>query len=307
MSVAAMAWAKSRKAGSPSAKLVLLALADYADEHGYCWPSRATVAAECELSVRSVSDQFRALEREGLIKRDARARDNGSQTSNTIQLMIERHTPLQDLQGGEGRVEAPPLQDLQGRPAPFARAPLQDLQGAPASLAPPEPPLEPIELGTIVPVASAAPTATEIAPRKADPWTRDEEFAALWEASTPEMRRRSKSKAKVWPEWAKARRSAEPAVILLGLLAYLARDPDVGRTGGPGLHLWLKDRTWLNWTGDDGREAAPTWTDDQWATALDLWCRDSRWGDTLGPKPGEPGCRVPARLMIGSLTSGVAE
>jgi hypothetical protein len=40
MSVQAITWALSVKAGSPGAKAVLLALANYANEFGLCWPSQ---------------------------------------------------------------------------------------------------------------------------------------------------------------------------------------------------------------------------------------------------------------------------
>lgn len=54
MSIAAMAWAKQVKTGSPTRKLVLLALADYADQWGYCWPTQKTLAKVCECTERTV-------------------------------------------------------------------------------------------------------------------------------------------------------------------------------------------------------------------------------------------------------------
>jgi hypothetical protein len=57
---------------SPSQKLVLLALADNADDQGYCWPSIATIAKKCCLTPRSVYQQIAALERQHLLKRQAK-------------------------------------------------------------------------------------------------------------------------------------------------------------------------------------------------------------------------------------------
>jgi hypothetical protein len=140
-------------------------------------------------------------------------------------------------------------------------------------------------------VASAAPRAT-----KPEPWKGDPEFVAVWDAATPQMRRRAKSMSKAWPEWLKARKTVEPARILAGLRGYLREDPDVQRTGGPGLQLWLRDRTYEQWLS--AAEPTATWTSEQWSAALAMWRESGRWGDSLGPKPGEPGCRAPAHLLL---------
>lgn len=146
-------------------------------------------------------------------------------------------------------------------------------------------------IGSEEPVASAAPDAPVSLPSD------DEAFEALWAACTPEMRRRAKSKAKVKPEWRKACKLAEPRVILGGCLGYLAADPDVKRTGGPGLHIWLRDRTWELWT-DGEADPARTWSDGEWTAAVEIWRGDRRWSAAMGPEPGAPGCRVPSHLLI---------
>lgn len=142
-------------------------------------------------------------------------------------------------------------------------------------------------------VASAAPSATA---QKPDPWKADPEFLAVWDGATPQMRRRSKSMAKAWAEWVKARKASDPAKILAGLRAYLREDPDVQRTGGPGLQHWLRDRTFEQWSA--AADPSVSWTPDRWAAALAIWRESGRWGESLGPKPGEPGCRVPASLLL---------
>lgn len=294
MSKVAREWAKSQKAGSASAKIVLLVLADHADNGGLCWPSRATIAELTELSVRSVVDQLKALEARGLIARDERNREDGSQTSSFIQLNLEHDEGVQELQGGVQELH-PPVQDVHGG--------VQEMHPGGARLALLEPTLEPLELGTNVPVASAAPSATT--PMSEEPWIKDVEFAKLWEIATPEMRRRAKSKAKVWPEWRKIRKATDPASVLGGLVAYLSGDPDVKRTGGPGLHIWLRDRTFEAWACDEPTELGAAWTDERWAVAVGIWRAEQRWDDRLGPEPGRPGCRVPGPLII-ELTQGVA-
>lgn len=39
------------------------------------------------------------------------------------------------------------------------------------------------------------------------------------------------------------------------------------------------------------------WSDDRWSGALALFRDEGWWPEGLGPKPGEPGCRVPAAVL----------
>lgn len=50
-------------------KLVLLALADHANDGGLCWPGQATVAQKASLSVRRCREHLARLERDGWVRR----------------------------------------------------------------------------------------------------------------------------------------------------------------------------------------------------------------------------------------------
>lgn len=52
---------------SPASKLVLVSLADHANDNGGCFPSVARIAKRCKLSRRGVQGQLRVLEKAGLI------------------------------------------------------------------------------------------------------------------------------------------------------------------------------------------------------------------------------------------------
>lgn len=41
-----------------------------------------------------------------------------------------------------------------------------------------------------------------------------------------------------------------------------------------------------------------TWDDDHWRSALEIYRERGSWHDAWGPKPGDPGCRVPAQLLL---------
>src|SRR4051812_44128400 len=83
MSVRVTSWAWDQHVGDDKAKLVLLKLADQANDDGICWPSRRTIAGACETSLSSVSRCTARLAELGLIKIEPRARPaDGGQSSN---------------------------------------------------------------------------------------------------------------------------------------------------------------------------------------------------------------------------------
>ena len=100
MSVTAMAWAWKQDVGG-SDKLVLLALADHADDEGVCWPGKRGVAEKCGLARSTVIAVIKRLEQAGLLTRQERFRDDGSRDSDLIQLRWEPDGPVRGSdQGG---------------------------------------------------------------------------------------------------------------------------------------------------------------------------------------------------------------
>ena len=86
MSFQVMAWARSIKTGSATTKAVLMAVANYADEAGLCWPSQDQIADDTELSRHSVMRALDVLQELGLLTRERRHRKDGSRTSDMITL-----------------------------------------------------------------------------------------------------------------------------------------------------------------------------------------------------------------------------
>lgn len=84
MSFQAQNWAVKITAGSPVNKMVLLHIANYADERGECYPSQERLAKELELSIRAVRDALAALEKKGIIRRERRYGEDGYRTSDRI-------------------------------------------------------------------------------------------------------------------------------------------------------------------------------------------------------------------------------
>ena len=91
-----MNWAWSIKL-PPTAKLVLLSLADIADDSGACWPSHPTLAAKCTLTSRTVRRVLIQLRAQELVFVEPRFKSNGSRTSNRYRLPVD--TPQDKLSG----------------------------------------------------------------------------------------------------------------------------------------------------------------------------------------------------------------
>lgn len=90
MSIQAVAWAISQRVGSPTGKVLLMCLANYANEHGECWPSQKTISQEAELGERATRDWLKKLEQAGFIERHRRNRSDGSRTSDFIILNLSK-------------------------------------------------------------------------------------------------------------------------------------------------------------------------------------------------------------------------
>lgn len=88
MSWQATAWAQRQRTGSPHAKLILLLLANYADEDGICWPSQSTLAEASEQSPDTIQRHLGKLEAAGLIRRQRQNRTRGQWLGYVYQLMM---------------------------------------------------------------------------------------------------------------------------------------------------------------------------------------------------------------------------
>ena len=109
MSVVASAWAWSVRGAGPMPKLVLAALADQADDDGWCWPSQAVIAERCEMGERTVRRHIATLRDLGLLTPVVRSSTWGRR-SNGYQL----HVGAQVRVDGEGSLESRQPANLAG-------------------------------------------------------------------------------------------------------------------------------------------------------------------------------------------------
>ncbi|EHB3479667.1 helix-turn-helix domain-containing protein [Salmonella enterica subsp. enterica serovar Newport] len=101
MSMNLMAKVMSIKVGNPLRKLVLIKLADNANDEGECWPSYQHIADQCEVSRSTVKSHIRALEDMGLLKREFRRKGELNQ-SNVFYLTLDNAQQIPPESGGAG-------------------------------------------------------------------------------------------------------------------------------------------------------------------------------------------------------------
>jgi hypothetical protein len=118
-----MNWAWRQKL-PPTPKLVLMALADAADDHGVCWPSVTTLARKCSVSPRTVQRMLKVLDEQELLVAESRHRQSGARSSNRYLLQLTGGDNLSPSDTG-------------------ATTPRQPCQGPMTRVSPLEPPIEP--------------------------------------------------------------------------------------------------------------------------------------------------------------------
>lgn len=82
MSMELMVKAMNLKVGNPLRKLVLIKLADNANDKGECWPSYKHISEQCEISKRSVINHIKDLEKAGFLSVKRRRVKADKNTSN---------------------------------------------------------------------------------------------------------------------------------------------------------------------------------------------------------------------------------
>jgi DNA-binding transcriptional ArsR family regulator len=80
------------KVGNPLRKLVLIKLADNANDQGECWPSYQHIADQCEIGKSTVRKHIKDLETSGLLKIENRKGPKGN-ASNIYRLTLNGVSP----------------------------------------------------------------------------------------------------------------------------------------------------------------------------------------------------------------------
>ena len=116
MSMRLMAQAMSIKVGNPLRKLVLIKLADNANDDGICFPSYQYLADVCEISKASARTHIDALIKMGFVSKKARKNKDGS-SSNLYLLHLEKGMPADSTGGMPADSTGMPADSTGGMPA----------------------------------------------------------------------------------------------------------------------------------------------------------------------------------------------
>lgn len=222
MSVEAIMWAKRTSAGSPAKKLLLLILADYADERWSCFPGQVLLAQQSEMGERTVRRLLAEMETDGLFRREHRQRQDGSRTSDRFVLA---GAGAQDPTGQPRQPTGQPRQS--NRPAVAGHEPTGDPQEEPTG------PPTPHDVGQLSLVGDTSPPA-------------DRErltligFDAFWRVYP---RREGKGAAR--KAWARAIRRARAEDIIAGAQRYGA-DPNRVDQFTAHASTWLNAERWTD-------------------------------------------------------------
>lgn len=113
MSMILTAQAMKLKIGNPARKLVLLKLADNANDEGVCFPSYQYIADHCEITKRSAITHIEKLIKMGLVSKKARKNKDGS-SSNLYYLHLDKASenisppPVKEFHHPSENISPPP-------------------------------------------------------------------------------------------------------------------------------------------------------------------------------------------------------
>ena len=74
----------------PREFIVYCCLVKHSDKNGVCFPSRRLIAEECCIDKKTVDAALRSLEKAGLVTKQKRKRQDGSNTSNLYKVTLFR-------------------------------------------------------------------------------------------------------------------------------------------------------------------------------------------------------------------------
>jgi len=92
MSVKAITWSIEQDVRPAGAKLLLIVLANYANDKHQCWPSKATIASDCSMSKSTVCKYLLDLQKAGIIAVEQRFNEGSEALHRTsvITLQVNR-------------------------------------------------------------------------------------------------------------------------------------------------------------------------------------------------------------------------
>ena len=285
MSYQASAWAVAQKCESGTEKAILLVLASYIGPDGTCFPGQDTLADQACCSVKSVERALKSFEDKGWISRSVRRRKDGSRTSDLVTFTgldhPEEHQPdtVSDSEPTRHGVQTNPTLCPNQPDTMSGLSTFEPVRGIAR---------EPVSL-----LASPSPSPERVAFAE---WNALAERLGLPQATklTPQRQKHLKARLK--------------SDGLDGWRAALAGVERSNHCRGVNDRGWRADIDFVlqptsfqrlveGFYGADAPKAVAAWDDARWSAVVALNRDEGWWSADLGPRPGEPGCRVPPHLI----------
>lgn len=272
MSGEAIGWAfRKVQMDDATAKFVLVALCNYANDEDEAWPSHASISRLTGLSKRTIQNGIQKLEDWGIIKRIRRDRGNGSETSAMVSIDLDVSWIV------KGGIATPAT----GGVATSAIGVAADAT------------LE----------TTLKPQSKSSRPAKQQDGTYSEEFEALWQLY-PRTKNTSKKKAHdIWRMLNTENRARVTGAVPIFAAAMRAEGRPEDKI--PHMTSWLNGKMYETAaapaSAPASKQTAADWhktaTREQWAKILVIWSGTNDWRASWGPSPDEPGCCVPADMI----------
>lgn len=231
MSVEAMAWAFQQEGLPTCPKFVLVALANRANEDGYCWPGLEDLERRTGLTDRAIQKALKLMVERHLLTICPRFHSNGRQTSNLYRLCLPsnpggRGEPGSTHRGDEVRGMGEPRSDQRRNQVRGMGEPRSGKSSSEQSVEPSteeESPPAPLIGGSLVVLGVG-----------------DDDFRRFWDAYP----RKVGNKA-AWKAWTKARDRPRVEVLLAAIQS--AKQSERWRGGYiPNPSTWLIQGRWAD-------------------------------------------------------------
>jgi hypothetical protein len=255
--------------------LVLMALGCHTDEAGWCWPSQTTLAKKARLSRNTVTLSMKALVKRGYVEIFKPA--NGDLSKIRYRVILDT-------------ARAPATEQTQDVATPCP-ADGQALASQTGKLARGKGKLV-ADAGKPCPADGHKQEPTN-KPKEQDGRV-DALFEEIWgpwerHRTSRGLSRRGDGKAMVRKQFARKAEKTDPAIIRTAALAHLsATKPEYLA----GLSVWLNGESY-----DAGENVVSIDSTADWENRLYGFTELGSWRLEWGPKPGQPGCLVPARFL----------
>ncbi|WP_285295443.1 helix-turn-helix domain-containing protein [Aureimonas altamirensis] len=237
MSFQATSWAVRQKVGSSMGKIILLMIANRADEDGRCFPSQQRLASDCECSVRTVREWLSRFEQKGILRRCERRRNDGRKTSDEIYLAMDGLFPVHeaDEQLDSSEISSPaPAAGCDFDPAEHQAAAAADETSAAADAD---------FTGSSCRLTYHRTYQDSVVSERA---TLHEFDRVFWDAYPHKV-----GKGQARSAWIAARRKADLKAIMDGLLRYVQAKPERIAWCNPA--TWLNGERWLDQPSETAR------------------------------------------------------